>query len=68
MKNFPHLLDCCLLKILPQGFRLNAIKANCKAKPLKKRKEKRKTQNLKMEYMHWKGRKGREEGREGGKL
>lgn len=37
MKNFPHLLDCCLLKILPQGFRLNAIKANCKAKPLKKK-------------------------------
>lgn len=40
MKNLPQLLDCCLLKILPQGFALNGIKANCKAKQKKKKNSK----------------------------
>lgn len=49
MKNLLQLLDCYLLKILPQGFTLNGIKANCKAKQKKK-----KTQNLKVKYLYWK--------------
>lgn len=45
MKNLSQLLACYLLRILPQGFTLNGIKANCKDKK-KKRKLKTSRQNM----------------------
>lgn len=47
MKNLPQLLDCYLLKILPQGFHFEWYESQ-----LQSQTEKKKAQNLKMQHVY----------------